>query len=60
VTNWDEVYGYIVKNFKKNPGVFALLQKRVGEVAVKEIWEAGKEVPGTQPLDVPTVRLNKL
>ena len=60
VTNWDEVYGYIVKNFKKNPGVFALLQKRVGEAAVKEIWEAGKKVPGTQPLEVPTVSLNKL
>lgn len=60
VTSWDALQAFIVKNFKKNPGVFALLQKRVGEAAIMEIWEAGKEVPGTEPMEIPVVSLNKL
>lgn len=60
VTDWDALDQYIVKNYKKNPGVFSLLQRRVGDASVKEIWEAGKEVPGTQPLKVPFVSLSKL
>lgn len=60
ITDWDAYYGHIVKNYKKNPGIFALLQKRAGDAAVKEVWADGKEVPGATPMEVPTVSLNKL
>lgn len=48
VTDWAQVYAYIAANYKKNSGVFGLLQRRVGEDAVKEIWAAGKTVPGLE------------
>jgi hypothetical protein len=60
VDNWDDLYAYIVKGYKKNPGVFSLLQRRVGDAAVKEMAEAGVKVPGTVLIDVPQVSLNKL
>ncbi len=60
VVDWDKVNDYIIKNAKKNPGVFALYQRRIGESAVKEMWEAGKSVPGVEPMEVPRVSLNKL
>lgn len=60
VTNWDDLWKYVVKQYPKNPGVTSLLQRRVGEASVKEIWAAGKEVPGCAPFDVPVVSLNKL
>ena len=60
VKDWDAVYSYILKNGKKNPGVFSLLQRRVGDATVKEMWENGKEVPGVEALKVPFVSLTKL
>jgi len=60
VVDWDKVNAYIVKNAKKDPGVFALYQRRIGEAAVKEMWQAGKEVPGVEPMEIPRVSLNKL
>lgn len=58
--NWDDVWRYIVKNYKKNPGVVALVQKRLGEATVKEMWEAGKDVPGVEHFTVKTLGVNKL
>lgn len=58
VQDWDAFYEYIRKNAKK--GAFSLLQKRVGDAAVKEIWEAGKEVPGVGRFHVKTLSVNKL
>lgn len=46
VANWDALYAHIVKNYKKNPGVFGLLQRRVSDTAVKEIWESGGAIDG--------------
>jgi hypothetical protein len=60
VVDWDLVWGYIVKNIKKTPGVTGMLQKRINTGMVEEIWAAGKEVPGTAPMDVPVLRVNKL
>lgn len=60
INNWDAYYGYIAKESKKNPGVWSLLQKRVGEAAVKEMWEAGKVVPGAERMLVPKLSINKL
>jgi hypothetical protein len=60
VEDWDKLYGYMVKQYGKNKGIFSLLQRRVGDATVKEMWAAGKEVPGCKPFDVPVVSLNKL
>jgi acetyl-CoA carboxylase alpha subunit len=59
VKDWDALYGHIVKSYKKNPGVFSLLQRRVGEAAVKEIWDSGKEVPGVSASQVPVLSVVK-
>jgi hypothetical protein len=39
---FEKLYDYVLKNAKKNPGVWALLQRRVGEGAAKEMIAAGK------------------
>jgi hypothetical protein len=57
VADWDKVYDYVIKNRAK--GGFALLQRRISEAAVKEIWDAGREVPGVEPILIPTVSLVK-
>jgi len=57
VTDWDKLYAYITKNAKK--GGFALMQRRVSESAVREIWESKKEVPGCVPYKVPVVSVVK-
>jgi hypothetical protein len=57
VEDWSKLYAYV----KKTSGVggFALLQRRVGEAAVKEIWDSGKAVPGVTAIQVPVVSLTK-
>lgn len=58
--DFDAVLAYVVKNYKKNPGTAALIQRRVGDAAVREMWNAGKEVPGVSPMDVPVLSVNKV
>lgn len=60
VQDWDALHAYIHKNVGKNPGLWGMLQRRVNESMIKEIWESGKKVPGVEPLDVPVLRCNKL
>lgn len=60
VADWEALQAHILKNAKRNPGVWALMQRRVGEAAVKELWEAGKTVPGVTKFEAVVVRLNKL
>ena len=55
VDDWNALYAYIVKEYKKNPGVFSLLQRRVGEEAVNELWEASKKIPGVSAFTYPKV-----
>lgn len=57
VADWDALYAYIIKNAKK--GGFALLQRRVSDSAVREIWEEKKEVPGCKAFNVPVVSVTK-
>lgn len=57
VADWDKLYAYVIKNAKK--GSFALLQRRVSDGAVREIWEQGKEVPGCEPYKVPVISITK-
>lgn len=60
VTDWDAFWGFIVTEFKKNRGVSGILQRRVNENMVKELWAAKRKVPGTESMDVPVLRCNKL
>ncbi len=57
VTDWDKLYAHIVKNAKK--GAFALMQRRVSNSAVDEMWTQGKEVPGVEPYTMPVVSITK-
>ena len=44
VEDWAAFHAYVAKN-----KYFHLLQKRVSDPAVRELWDAGKKVPGVQP-----------
>ena len=54
VKDWDLFYKYIAKS--KN---FALLQRRPGESAIQEIWDAKKPVPGVEPFTIVTLSVTK-
>ncbi len=60
VKDWGLVHEYIRKNAGKNPGVWALLQRRLSDSTVKEMWEGGTKVPGTEPYELKTVSLTKV
>lgn len=55
VTDWDAFYKYIVKTKD-----FSLLQRRVGDAAIKERWENKKEVPGVGHFNAVTISMNKV
>ena len=60
VTDFPAYFDFVVRSYKKNPGALALIQRRVGDAAVKELWAAQKDVPGVTPLNVPTVSVTKV
>lgn len=45
VVNWEAFYEYVRKTKS-----FELLQRRVTDKAVKELWDDGKVVPGCEPV----------
>ena len=55
VQDWTKVYAYI-----KKTGNFQLLQRRLAENAVDELWEANKTIPGVNPFTVVSVSLTKV
>lgn len=56
-----KVYEYILKNGRKDPGVWSLLQRRVGDAAAKELIKAGKGAAiGAKLGTVPVISLTKL
>lgn len=55
VKDWDAFYKYV-----KKTGSFDLMQKRLTDAAIKERWEAGKEVPGVEHFNVVSVSINKV
>lgn len=58
---FSKVYDYILKNGRKDPGVWSLLQRRVGDAAAKELIAAGKgALIGAKLGTVPTVSLTKV
>lgn len=66
--SWPAVYAAIVAEYARHKkqkdgledGAFALLQRRLGESAVKEAWNAGLAVPGVGKFTVTSVGINKL
>lgn len=54
-TKWDKFYAWVSKNKR-----FDLLQKRLADVAVKELLAEGKKVPGVEQFHYVDVSLTKL
>ncbi len=55
VENWAALWAWIAKT--KN---FHLVQKRVSDPGMRELWALGKVVPGTQPFTKRTLALRSL
>jgi hypothetical protein len=55
VKDWDAFYKYV-----KKTSSFDLMQKRLTDAAIKERWEAGKEVPGVEHFNAVSVSINKV
>lgn len=58
VADWDKLYEHVKK--AKGFSGFSLFQRRLAEGAVKEVWEAGKAIPGVEKFNAVTVSLTKL
>lgn len=58
VEDWSKFYDYVAKN--KAKGSFALLNKAVNASAVKEIWEANKQIPGVGRFGIVKLSVNKI
>lgn len=52
VQDWDKFYPYIAKN-----KFWHLLHKRVSDPGVRELWDAGKKIPGVLPFTRTKVNL---
>jgi hypothetical protein len=55
VKDWEKFYKYVKKTDQ-----FELLQRRLSDAAVKERWDAGKQVPGVESFNVVTLSVNKI
>jgi hypothetical protein len=55
VEDWALFYKYVLKTKD-----FSLLQRRIGEKAIEERWEAKKAVPGITPFTIVTVSITKV
>jgi len=55
VGDWEKFYAYI-----KRRNAFHLLQRRVSEPAIRELWEDNKAVPGVEVFQDKDVSLKKL
>jgi hypothetical protein len=54
VRDWTAFHKYVART--KN---FGLLQRKPNESAIKELWEDGKKVPGTEPFNAVKVSVTK-
>lgn len=55
VKDWDAFYKHV-----KKTGQFDLMQRRITDAAIKERWEAGKEVPGVEHFNAVSISINKV
>lgn len=54
VKDWDDVYDYVYDNDR-----FDLLGKSVSQTAVKELFDDGIRLPGTEKINVKTLSITK-
>lgn len=55
VEDWNKFYKHV-----KKTGDFELLQRRLGDTAIRERWENGKSVPGVKSFNAVTLSVNKV
>lgn len=55
VTDWPTFYAYIQKN-----KAWDLLQKRPSITAIRERWNANKDIPGVKPKEIVTLSLTQV
>lgn len=55
VEDWEVLWPYITKN-----KYFHLVQKRVSDPGMRELWDMGKKVPGVQPFTKRTLSVRTL
>lgn len=55
IADWAVFTGYVLEHDR-----FDLVQKRLGENAVKDMWEAGEDIPGVAKFNTPTVSITKI
>lgn len=55
IEDWEMFYKYVKKTSN-----FALLQKRLADAAIQEIWEAKKAVPGVASFQIVTLSVTKV
>jgi hypothetical protein len=55
VEDWEALWPYITKN-----KYFHLVQKRVSDPGMRELWDMGKKVPGVQPFTKRTLSVRTL
>lgn len=54
VADWEAFSAYVLKTKRLD-----LLQRRVSDEAIMELWEDNKKVPGVEPFDVVSVSCTK-
>lgn len=55
LADWAAFTGYVMEHDR-----FDLIQKRLGEKAVADMWESGEEIPGVAKFNTPTVSITKI
>jgi hypothetical protein len=55
VDGWGQFWGYV-----RQTGRFDLLQKRLSDKAVKDMWEAGEVIPGVEKFNSVDVSITKI
>lgn len=68
VESWPQVYASIVDSYKKHlrqkdgmeDAAFALLQRRLGDATVRELWNEGRTVDGVGKFTVVDLSVSKL
>ena len=54
-TSWEEIWTFIYENDR-----FDLLQKRLSDKAVMDMFEAGEPVPGVERIHIPKLSITKI
>ena len=54
IEDWDAFYKYVKRNNR-----FDMLQKRLANKAIEEVWESGKKVPGVKTFEKVSLSITK-